>query len=621
MTRSVITGGIRGPRAVVTCALVAVAAATTSTGATLGASSSTVVTATVPSATTIDTAACATGAMGVTDLGVVLPASNSVSTGDCTIAFGSSNDTSMLRAFQQDGTGVAMRALDAAALDTTFSIDGVETTPIGTSTDVAYDVALDGAGRIVLVGTTHVSGGNWDFAVTRYDSNGALDPTFSADGIQATEMYSGAGKEMAHAVAIDANDKIVVAGRITPFYTDFAVLRYNPDGTLDTTFSGDGMLSHGIGSREDSIDDVALDSSGRIVVVGSTFTTSTNSRFAVARYNADGTFDNTFSGDGRQTLDLGSGYDFARALAIDSSGRIVVVGSRDNAGNGELVVVRYNADGTLDTSFSGDGIQTTDIGTGNDSAAGVVLDASGRIVVGGYSHDGVSFDYAVARYNPDGTLDTTFSGDGLVTTAVSTGSDLGNDVMLDGTGRILVVGYGSNGSNSDIAVVRYHANGTIDTAYSGDGISVTPVGSGSDQASGGVLDDSGKLVVAGESHNGTNDDIMVARFGLEEPVDDYVPAVSDWASGANTFGACLRGVGAGTTADWTVDADASCTAADTDPWNAIPSVSGAAGRIATAASGVGTASINLRFGFRSGATQAPGIYEAPITFEVVAPAA
>ena len=177
--------------------------------------------------------------------------------------------------------------------------------------------------------------------------------------------------------------------------------------------------------------------------------------FALARYNADGTLDTSFSGDGRQTTDFG-GFDPATGVALQGDGKIVAVGG---AGGDEFVaddfaLARYNPDGSLDTSFSGDGKQTTDFG-GSDQANGVVLQGDGKIVAVGHSVAVAGADFALARYNPNGSLDTSFSGDGRQTTDFG-GFDLANGVALQGDGKIVAVGVGrGTDRTSDLALARY----------------------------------------------------------------------------------------------------------------------------------------------------------------------
>jgi uncharacterized delta-60 repeat protein len=173
----------------------------------------------------------------------------------------------------------------------------------------------------------------------------------------------------------------------------------------------------------------------------------------------------------------------------------------------------WAADGELDTTFGTGGKVTTAVGLGDDEAFSVVLQSDGKIVAAGYSYNGSNYVFAVDRYNIDGSLDTTFDTDGKVTTAVGSGTDVATSVVLQSDGKIVVAGYSYNGSNYDFAVVRYNTNGSLDTTFDTDGKVTTAIGSGEDRALSVVLQSDGKIVAAGYSYNGSNNnDFAVVRY-------------------------------------------------------------------------------------------------------------
>src|SRR6476659_154052 len=248
-------------------------------------------------------------------------------------------------------------------------------------------------------------------------------------------------------------------------------------GDLDPTFSGDGKQTTDFGFGSGSAEATVRQPDGKIVVAGST--PGGDYRFALARYNPDGSLDTSFSSDGKQTTDLG-GFDQANGVALQADGKIVVVGF---TGGGDFALARYNSNGSLDTSFSGDGMQTTDFG-GNDQAKAVAVQGDGKIVVAGNGGPGG----AVARYNPNGSLDTSFSGDGKQTTNFLSASG----IALQGDGKIAVVG----SSGNDFGLARYNANGSLDTSFSGDGKQTTDFG-GAERATGVALQGDGKIDALG----------------------------------------------------------------------------------------------------------------------------
>ncbi len=252
------------------------------------------------------------------------------------------------------------------------------------------------------------------FSAAAQAAPGDLDPTFSGDGKQTTDFGFGSGS--AAATVRQPDGKIVAVGST---FGSIALARYNPDGTLDTSFSGDGRQITNFESSAEA-NAAALQPDGKIVVVGSGFGGSSQD-FMLARYNPNGSLDTTFSGDGTQTTDFGtpevSVADDAHAVAIESGGKIVVTGSTGTLTASNFALARYNPNGSLDTSFSGDGKQITGFGAEtNDQANGVALQGDGKIVVAGSTSSFGGSDFALARYNPNGSLDTSFSGDGKQTT-------------------------------------------------------------------------------------------------------------------------------------------------------------------------------------------------------------
>ncbi len=306
------------------------------------------------------------------------------------------------------------------------------------------------------MGTTFVSPDFGDnFALARYNPNGSLDTSFSGDGKQVTDFSF--GTDRANGVALQGDGKIVAVGQVGG---SFALARYNANGSLDTSFSGDGQQTTDFGGSGFA-NGVALQTDGKIVAVGSDH--DIDGDFALARYNTDGSLDTSFSGDGKQTTGFG-GADRATEVALQADGKIVAVGFDDEVFNGGFALARYNTDGSLDTSFSGDGKQTTEFG-GRDGANGVALQGDGKIIAVGMG--GVDGDFALARYNPNGSLDPSFSGDGKKTTEFG-GSDRATGVALQADGKIVAVGFDDE-FGGDFALARYNPNGSPDSTFSGDG--------------------------------------------------------------------------------------------------------------------------------------------------------
>jgi uncharacterized delta-60 repeat protein len=327
--------------------------------------------------------------------------------------------------------------------------------------------AIQTDGKIVAAGLTW-NGSNYDFAVARYNTNGSPDSTFSDHGKQITDF--GATDE-AISVVIQPDGKIVVAGNSD---TQFAIARYNTDGSLDNTFSGDGKLIISMGFA-DACKSVSLQNDGKIVMVGYTFadTNYDSAYFAITRLNSDGTPDNTFSDDGKQLTAFDYSPSFATSVAIQNDGKIVVSGRSFLNNQNNFSLVRYNTDGSPDTTFSHDGKQNNVFGPDDYFAESLAIQNDGKIVVAGSSEtpSGSSSSFAVARYKTNGELDNTFNGNGFQSTYLGGHFNFGTSVAISNTGKIAV-----GGTNDNYAVVLYKNDGSLDSNFAVNGIQTTDIG-------------------------------------------------------------------------------------------------------------------------------------------------
>jgi len=409
-------------------------------------------------------------------------------------------------------------------LDSSFGSDGKVTTDIGGDGDVARSVAIQNDGKIVAAGFSRNGSGNYDFAIIRYDSNGSLDSSFNDDGKVTTAIGGSDESDYAESVAIQKDGKIVVAGGsyINSFRMDFAIVRYDSDGSLDSSFDNDGIVTTAIGSSYDGAAGMAIQNNGKIVAAGLTRNSSGHYDFAIVRYDSNGSLDSSFNFDGIATIDLRNGDDMALSVAIQNDGKIVVAGkSDDGSGNYDFAIVRYNSDGSLDSSFDGDGKVTTAVGSDRDYATSVTIQKDGKLVVVGYSQNSSgNYDFAIVRYNSDGSLDSSFSDDGKVTTDIGGGWDEARSVAIQNDGKIVTAGFSWNSSSNkyNFAIVRYNSDGSLDSSFDGDGIVTTSIGSSYDQARSVTIQNDGKIVVAGLSEDDSHmNDFAIVRY-LGDPV-------------------------------------------------------------------------------------------------------
>jgi uncharacterized delta-60 repeat protein len=392
-------------------------------------------------------------------------------------------------------------------LDPTFDGDGKVITDFLASTDVANGVALQGDGKIVAAGLAIVSG-NVDFALARYNTDGSLDTTFDGDG-KVTTDFAG-GFDEARGVAIQGDGKLVAAGSANLPGTDFALARYNTDGSLDTTFDGDGKVTTDFAGGNDQAFDVAIQADGKIVAAGGGDVSGTRD-FDLARYNTDGSLDITFDGDGKVITDFAGGFDQAFDVAIQADGKIVAGGGASVSGTEDFALARYNTDGSLDTTFDGDGKVTTDLAGSTDEVSAVAIQADGKILAAGIADVSGDLEFALARYNTDGSLDTTFDGDGKVTTDFAGSIDQAFDVAIQADGKIVAAGRATSG-NDEFGLARYNNDGSLDTIFSGDGKVTTDFAGGNDQAFAVAIQADKKIVAAGGIRVAADINFGLARY-------------------------------------------------------------------------------------------------------------
>jgi uncharacterized delta-60 repeat protein len=395
------------------------------------------------------------------------------------------------------GGGLDSHLLPSGALDPRFGIGGEAITAIvGATEDFGNAVALQrqSDGKIVVVGGAQLADGNEVFAVTRYNPNGSLDTGFGKGGTVLTSF--GASNARPDAVAIAPTGQIVVAGEVE-FSSEIALARYNTDGSLDTSFGTGGEVLTNIGFF--NFGSMAVDSSDRVVVAVTTFSGTNN--FSVLRYNTDGSLDGNFGSGGEVTTSFGSSTNVSAAgVALAADGRIVVAGTAQSFNNvtftstEDFALARYNTDGSLDGNFGTGGEVVTAFGSNQAAAVGVAIQPSnGAIVVAGTVTDS-SFneDFALARYNAaDGSLDTTFGTGGEVTTAFGSSRAVAAGVAIDSTtGATVVTGTVtsfSGGFTQNFGVARYNAADGSLDTTFGTGGEVTTAFPNARASSGGVV--------------------------------------------------------------------------------------------------------------------------------------
>ncbi|MEH2203197.1 MAG: DUF4347 domain-containing protein [Nostoc sp.] len=423
--------------------------------------------------------------------------------------------------------------LNPGDLDFNFGNGGTVSTKFGNGGS-AYSVAIQPDGKIVAVGYVYMNNNNVsapDFALARYNPDGSLDTSFGNSGTVTTHVV-GTSSDFAYGVTLQSDGKIILAGyswgdSTQPNQPDFALTRYNADGTLDTSFGNGGKVITNFG--QDFGHNVLLQLDGKIILAG--YIGNGNADYILLRYNTDGSLDTSFGNGGK--VNGTKGY----AVAIQPDGKIVVGGKDSNGSDIKFALTRYNTDGSLDTSFGNSGRVVAAIGTVGQEIHDIAIQPDGKIVAAGEVWkyvDGTSYnqhDLAIARFNTDGTFDANFGDGGKVITPLSTNtSDHANSLSIQSNGKIVVAGYiesGNTGINRTAVLLTYNPDGTLDSSFGTGGQVITSITTRYDSDVIATQSD-GKIVIVGN----IDGYFAVARY---LGVSNIPPAIANWPEYAASY--------------------------------------------------------------------------------------
>ena len=379
----------------------------------------------------------------------------------------------------------------AGTLDSSFNKDGIINKPEGR----AYAVAVQPDGKIIAGGSS--------FTLVRYTTAGYIDKSFGVNGIATAFSSSDA---IVSSFVIKPSGKIIAAG------TDgknFAIAKFNADGTLDSSFGNKGTVSTNFLGAFDEAYSVAVQPDNKIVAAGLATDPqgSDLSRIAVARYNPDGSLDSSFNYDGKVSKHApGNGFDGCQSIILQPGGKIVCVGnSYPFSTRYDFTLVRFKSNGEIDSSFGTDGFTISDFFVDWDLAAAAAVQSDGKIVVAGQTYS-LTGDYKLilARYTKNGKLDSSFGTNGSVITNFNTSFAIGNGIAIQDDDKILIA---ANVDDFNFAVARFTKNGKIDNSFNNNGYVAVDLGS-NQFAYALTIQANGKIVAAGTA----NGNFVVARF-------------------------------------------------------------------------------------------------------------
>ena len=389
-------------------------------------------------------------------------------------------------------------------IDSSFGINGVTITDIDSGIDKIYQILLQPDGKIIATGYAETSG-TFDFALARFNSDGTLDNTFNGDGKLTTAF--GNDKDKSYTMALQPDGKIIAAGSTwTNLNFDFAMARYLQNGNPDSTFGTNGKVIATPSQFTDACYAICLQPDGKILSAGYSGTL-----MAVMRFLTSGITDSTFGINGVVKTEVETNFNKAHAIQLQPDGKIIVAGNANNNHDSEFAIVRYLQNGLPDSSFGIAGIVRCDIDTADDIIYNLALQPDGKLIITGATQTALNTDFVVARYYPDGTPDSTFNNNGFNIFSFSNDDDEPYSVFIQPDGKIIVAGSSIENNNRRFAVARLSVDGIPDSTFGINGQLVNLIGT-NDYCYSAIQQSDNKIVVAGFSNNGSNTDFTLFRI-------------------------------------------------------------------------------------------------------------
>jgi uncharacterized delta-60 repeat protein len=397
---------------------------------------------------------------------------------------------------------IPFACISQGTLDPSFGTGGITITDFGGIYDEALAMVLQSDGKIILGGECYNS--EWNFALARYNSNGTLDATYGTAGKVMTDMYGGVDE--IYSMALQPDGKLIAAGLCEFAGTiSIAIARYKTNGNLDSTFGVNGKVNTLVGN-DSRASAVEIQPDGKIIIAGCT-NYGQNSDFIIARYKTNGNLDSTFGTNGIVVTSVVAGEDFAQALALQTDGKIIGGGYAYNGTDDDFALARYNSNGSLDNTFGTGGKVITDIDNGYNRLFDILIQPDGKIVAAGCMF------VVLSRYNTDGSLDNSFGTAGKVNFQVDGLASYATSIILESDGKFLIAIRSNNGAGSDhLNLAKCNADGSLDASFGTAGIVTTTVSSGRDFAYSIILQPDSNVLLGGTTNAEADGDFIVARY-------------------------------------------------------------------------------------------------------------
>lgn len=414
---------------------------------------------------------------------------------------------------------------------------------IGSSNDYGEIVKTDGDGKILIAGSSS-NGDNYDFSIIRLNIDGSIDSTFDGDGKLLIPV--GNGDDRAYGLAFGSNGKIMLIGRSE---LNFSVVQLKSDGALDSSFNDDGKLIIPVNSNHNDYEGLGfiVEREGKILIAGGTMIEN-QQNFIILRLNPDGSFDNTFASAGKLLVPIHPSHDYLPssvcAMTFDNNNKILIAGnSFSETGKHQMTIIRTDNKGNLDYTFDGDGKLDLCVGTYTNSLA---IGHDGKILIAGVAELGEyanDWKFIIVRLNDDGSFDNTFDNDGIELVTFGGNGDRAYSLLLDGNGNILVAGsFLTESFNQVFSVARLNKDGSLDSTFSDDGKLLIQLRNW-EEARSLTLDKNGKLLIAGFSSDSVkNIDFCIVRVNTDGSLDNSFNGTGNQIiplGNGNDVGKCL----------------------------------------------------------------------------------